>query len=71
MRCANCNENHRTFAAQPQRCLVKVLFVHLVNNREELTDTQALELLETLNVDALFDDLGPVLDNLRDGRYNV
>jgi len=66
-RCPNCSSlvlNH------PQNGCVLTAFIELLRDRENKSEQELLELHANANVDALWADLGPILDALEDGKYS-
>jgi hypothetical protein len=65
--CNNCYKPHGVFG---DHCLVRVLLGILVaEGTDEFTHATARELIGKIDVDALWSDMSPILDNLRDGEY--
>lgn len=67
-RCGNCLTVH---TATHNVCILPVLFGILVDARESMTEAEAVARMAAVNVDALWDDLGPILDQLAGGKYDV
>lgn len=66
--CANCARVHATL---PDVCIPAALMRVLVSDREEMTHKQALDALAALDPDALWDDVGPIIDRLGEGYYSM
>lgn len=64
-RCNNCGRPHGWFR---DRCLLSVL-LGLAIGGDNLTIPEARSMIDTTNVDALWDDMGPIIDNLAAGHY--
>lgn len=67
--CDNCSASHHTLPTAP--CLIAAMVAHLVHARGEFTETEGLARLRALSVDAVWDDLGPILDRIGAGVYDV
>ena len=67
LRCDNCLTPHATLPNNPQ-CLILILVAQLVQG-DCLTVEEGLALIPTVSADALWDDLGAVLDKLEAGAY--
>lgn len=67
MSCPNCFYEHKDFSVDP--CLLHALLAAAVAGRGEITNEQAAEIMRGTNVDALWDDLGPLVDRLVAGFY--
>ena len=68
MKCNNCCREHDDL---PDVCLPAAMLGVSVFSREELTPDEADTLLENLNVDQLWDDIGPIIDRIQEGYYNI
>jgi hypothetical protein len=67
VKCPNCGDEHAELPSAP--CLLAVLLGLIVHDRETMTHEQAQAALAKVDVDALWTDLGPILDRLEDGAY--
>lgn len=65
--CPNCLEKHEVF---PDVCVLHVLLGVAVHGRQSLTNEAAHVVLKNCNADALWDDLGPIVDRLEAGYYD-
>lgn len=67
MKCPNCSEqveNH------PQNGCVLAALVEILRDRGRYTDQTLQTIHANCDVDALWEDLGPVIDRLGDGDYS-
>lgn len=53
----------------PENGCVLAALIQVLREREELPERTLLSLHAKTDVDALWDDLGPILDKLEDGGY--
>ena len=67
MKCPNCGDEHSEMPIAP--CLLAALFGLIVRDRGTLTEEQARAALANVDTDALWTDLGPILDRLEGGQY--
>ena len=64
--CPNCVQ---LIDGHPQNSCVLAAFIALLKDRENLTAEALLELHRNVDIDALWDALGPVLDTLEAGGF--
>jgi len=64
-RCPNCGED---ITAHPDNDCVLNLFIGVLRDRG-MHEAELMRLHRTCDIDALWTDLGPILDNLQDGEY--
>lgn len=67
-RCPNCYE---TVQDHPQNGCVLAALIQVVRERGSRTDAELLALHADANVDAMWDDIGPIIDRLEDGAYTI
>ncbi len=68
MTCPNCNAPH---GVPVESCLLGALLAVIVNSRGTVAPEAAARLMESTDIDALWEDLGPVLDTLESGGYSA
>jgi len=66
-RCPNCIE---PIEGHPENGCVVAALIGVLRDREDHTEEQLLQLHRDIDVDALWDVLGPVIDTLGDGGFN-
>jgi hypothetical protein len=65
--CNNCFKTHGVFS---DRCLLNNLFGILVHEGgHDFTHETARKMIDRVDADMLWQDIGPILDRLRDGEY--
>lgn len=64
--CPNCCE---LIGHEPNGCVLEGL-LGVVEGRENLTREQVLELWRKIDVDGLWDAIGPVIDDLEAGKFS-
>jgi hypothetical protein len=65
MECPNCFRQHRKLK---EVCMTRAFAAMLL---DDLDEKQAAELMYDLDVNTFWDDVGPIIDRLRDGHYRV
>ncbi len=65
--CPNCTIS--AVKDHPEDGCVLAALIQVLREREELPERTLLALHAKTDVDALWDDLGPILDKLEDGSY--
>jgi hypothetical protein len=68
IKCNNCCQPHTEFT---DVCILESLLGVSVLGRESLTMEQARSILIETDVYALWNDLGPIIDRLEDGKYAI
>ena len=66
--CPNCGD---PIDAHERNGCVLEAFIGVLRSRDNLSETALQDIWSNCNVDALWDDLGRVLDNLEAGHYTV
>lgn len=67
LKCPNCGGNVRNHPKND--CLLAVL-IQVIRERKSLSEKKLLAIHSTVDVDAFWDDLGPIIDNLETGFYS-
>ncbi|MBX3289976.1 MAG: hypothetical protein KF855_11600 [Acidobacteria bacterium] len=65
-KCSQCADEHRSI---PDVCILSALVGVSLYSRESLNEEQARSIIANTNADYLWDDLGPILDDLESGLY--
>jgi len=68
-KCPNCQE--RFHVVHPENGCVLASLTQVVREREIVDEEKLLQLHENTDVSALWDDLGPIIDKLEEGKYLV
>ena len=69
MDCPNCGQ-HKADETHPETGCVLATLIGVVRDRGGLSESEVAKLHRTCNVDALWDRLGPVIDELEAGEFS-
>ena len=66
--CPNCCDT--PIKNHPENGCVLAVFMEVIKSRGTLSKKQQTKIFESCDVGALWDDLGPIIDELEDGSYS-
>lgn len=68
MKCNNCGRTHEIFL---DVCIADAFLGVSLHSRGSLTEKQAAIILAGMDAAAFWDDVGPIIDRLEEGYYNI